>query len=85
MSSLVLFCLRAAASRAARINTRTANRYFRAGQPTPMWAAVRAATRRAEVAKHRYFDALYEAQRMSLNAIGRLAVVSKGKSYAQAA
>jgi hypothetical protein len=85
MTSLALFCLRAAASRAARTNTRTANRYFRAGQPAAMWAAVRAATRRAEAAKYHYFDARWEAQRAEFAALGRLPMLVAGKSYAQAA
>lgn len=85
MSSPLLFCLRAAASRAARKAKRTCDRYGRAGSPAVMAATVQAVVRHAERTRFAFFDAQWEVQRAGFAALGRLPILAKGKSYAVAA
>ena len=66
-TAAVLFCLRAAASRAARAAKRTTDRYYRAqGLLTAPALAIRyqgvlRICRRAEVLRYTYLDAAWEA------------------------
>ncbi len=85
MTSLALFCLLAAAARAARTNRRTYARYVRAGQPASMYPTVLAAKRRAETAKYRLFDAKCELQRAGLAALGKLPMLRRRPSHSLAA
>lgn len=75
MSKLTLFCLRAAASRAARKVKRYNRRFY---DPTVrpafntqlyhhMWQTLKRLAFRAEVLKYNYLDAACEAQRAGLS------------------
>lgn len=72
MSKPALFCLRAAASRAARRANRFSRNHYCRGfaYSAASYAAIEAMMRRycfrAEVTKYAYFDAAYEAQREGL-------------------
>lgn len=75
MNKPALFCLRAAASRAARKTKRYNSRFYgpntKPAFDTPlyhhMWLTLRRLAFRAEVLKHNYFDAAHEAQRHGLS------------------
>lgn len=67
MNKPALFCLRAAASRAARKANHFAACYQRNGAPARLYASLMRLSRRAEVLKYTYLDAACEAQRRGLS------------------
>jgi hypothetical protein len=67
MNKPALFCLRAAASRAARKAKHFAACYHRHGGPARLHAGLMHLSRRAETLRYAYVDAAWEAQRGGLS------------------